>query len=618
MSRKVFQEAELKLSLILDKIIFLLYFFSLCVPNLIFSGAKFVDQLHVMKWTVLLVPFFMILFIIGFHLFYHGKNISFKIDIFAVFLSLIIFFCASQYFFVKISSEAGFFQELFCFVFFLLFYVVTSEYFSKNYLNHILWLSNINAVINIIFAELQTRGLYDLEFLKNTPYEFLMPMKNFIWRGFIGEAVNYIGNVGQHNMFGLWLAVCTVNAAYLFLINIKKQKFLQAFVALCFIYANIFGLLSSNSRSGLLSMSAGLLITGLIFVLRLEKIYKKYLAVIIIIFLTAAAGLIFTNSQGINRMLGKLSDVEQFKTVAGRTGLWARSFDMLKLYPMGVGIGQYKWHFLEAPRERFKADPDERFRYTFWAHNEFIQFFCEAGIIGGIMLMILMIFWCYKFMNLLSTRQEISFQTVWSCGIIFVFLCNALWTRPFHRIEILTWLSLAFAVGNREILRKYIFDVKILKPFGLIFICSSLFGLVYLSGGIYGNLLLKKAFNTDINEPQKKAELFADASKYPFVKEKALRNFALFYLDLGEKINDLKLCEKAFNLLWESLCREPDPNYFRKILVWAQHFQYENIMREIVSYYKPGTYRLEKVKAKDLQGNSTDITIVRDEENSVR
>ena len=611
MSRKVFQKAELKLSLILEKIIFLLYSFSLCIPNIIFSGSEFADELHIMKWTVLFVPFFIILFIVGLRLFSYGKNFSFRLDFFAIFLSLTIFFCASQYFFVKISSEAGFFQELLCFVFFLLFYVVTSEYFSKNYLNPILWLANINAAINIIFAELQTRGLYDLEFLKNTQYEFLMPVKNFIWRGFIGEDINYMGNIGQHNMLGLWLAVCTVNAAYLFLTNIKKQKFFQAFIALCFISVNIFGLLSSNSRSGLLSMSAGLLITGLIFVLRLGKTYKKYLAVIIVIFLTAAAGLIFTNSQGINRMIGKLTSVEQFKTVAGRTGLWARSFDMLKLYPMGVGIGQYKWHFLEAQRERFKADPDERFRYTFWAHNEFIQFFCEAGIIGGIMLMILIIFWLYKFMNLFSNRQEISFQTVWSCGIIFVFLCNALWTRPFHRIEILVWLSLAFAVGNREILRKYIFDVKILKPFGLIFICSSLFGFVYLSGGIYGNLLLKKALNTDINEPKKKAELFADASKYPFVKEKARRNFALFYLDLGEKINNLEICRKAFGLLWESFCREPDPNDLRKILVWAQHFQDKKIMREITSYYKPGTYSLEKVKAQDLQGNSTEITIVR-------
>lgn len=607
MSRKIFRGSELELSLILEKRIFLLYLFLLSVPNLIFSGEKFADSVHVMKWATVLVPFFVILFVIGYRLFCRWKE--FGVDSFGLSLGVILFFCGTQYFFVKISSTSGFFQELLCLTFIWLFYIITSEYFPKFRLNAILWVANLNAALNVLIAELQTRGLYDLAFLEGTKFEFLLPLKDLIYRGFLGEDLNYMGNVGQHNMLGLWLAINAINAAYLFLTNAQRKKFFSALAALVMMSVNILGLLSGNSRSGLLSMGVGLLILGIIFVLRFGRIYKKYFAIIAVIFFVAASGLIFTHSQGINRMLDKVMNAEQFRTVAGRTGLWARSLDMLKLYPRGVGIGQYKWHFLEAQRERFKADPSERFRYTFWAHNEFIQFFCETGIIGGLMLLALLTFWLYRFVKLLSSRQEISAATAWSVAVVVIFLCNALWTRPFHRLEILVWLTFAFAVGNREIFPKHNFGAP--KTLGLIFMSASIFGLVYLGGGIYGNLILQKAWNSKIREPKKAVQLFESASRYPFVREKARRDLALLNLDIGEKIQDLEACNKAFRLLYESFSREPNPNDLSTLLIWGEHFQDEKILREIMNYYKPGTYNLETTQAKDLQGNSIDILVIR-------
>ena len=608
MSKKIFRESGISFVLIPEKIIFLLCLFSLGIPNLIFSGRNFADLLHIMKWTAVFLPFFILLLIAGIRLYFYGKEI--KIDIFASFLGLIILYCAGQFFFpfvVKISSVSGFFQELFCLISVWLFYVFIFNYFPERGLNSVLWIANINAAINVFFAELQTRGLYDLAFLKDTKLEFLIPLKNLIWTGFLGEDINYMGNVGQHNMLGLWLAICAVSAAYLFLINIKKQKFFASLTALFFMSVNILGLLSGNSRSGLFSMISGLFALGLIFILRSGRIYKKYIAVIVVIFIAALSGLIFTNSQGINRMIEKIKSPEQFTTIAGRTGLWARSFDMLKLYPNGVGIGQYKWHFLEAQRERFKADKTEKFRYTLWAHNEFIQFFCEAGITGGVMLIFLLVFWFYKFIKILISKREIANSLIWSVSIIFVFLFNALWTRPFHRPELLIWLMFAFAAGNREIFKN--FSIKATKPLGLIFVFISLSGILYLSGGLYGNFLLQRAVKTQ-NDAEK-VRLLSIASKFPVVNEKALRELAIFYLDLGEKIRDLDVCERAFRLLYDSFCREPDPNLLTKILIWAQHFQDEKIIREIVSYHKPGTYIIENVEAKDSQGNSTDVIMVR-------
>ena len=621
MSRKVnskkTQKSKLRwplLPLILDKIIFLLYLVSLSVPNLVVSGRKFADDLHIMKWVVVLFPFFVVMLIVGVSLLFdRDKTKKFSIDIFGISLGILLLFCASQYFFVKISSESGFFQELFCFASVWLFYILASAHFPKISFNPILWASNINSAISVLIAELQTRGIYNLAFLKNTAFEFLMPLRRYIWRGFIGPDVNYMGNVGQHNMLGLWLAICTINAAYLFFINTKSKKFFSAFMALLFMSINILGLLSGNSRSGLLSMIIGLFMLGLIFVLRLGKVYKKYLAVIAVVFAIAAAGLVLTNSQGLNWMIGKVKNIEQYKTVAGRAGLWARSFDMLKLYPLGVGIGQYKWHFLEAQRERFKADPSDRFRYTFWAHNEFIQWFCETGLVGGVIFMALLIFWLYKFIRLLITRKEISEITAWGCAIVFVFLCDALWTRPFHRIEDLVWLSVAFAIANHEILENYNFTFykKALKSLGLIFISSAFLGTAYLSGGMYGNILLRRAMNLHDRDLQKAINLCEEASKYPIAQEKARHHFAIYSLELCERNNDLDKGERYLNLLWESFCREPDPNDFNSIVIWAQRYQNEEILQKFITYHKPGIFSLETTQATDPEGEVIDIITVR-------
>ena len=168
MSRKVnskkTQKSKLRwplLPLILDKIIFLLYLVSLSVPNLVVSGRKFADDLHIMKWVVVLFPFFVVMLIVGVSLLFdRDKTKKFSIDIFGISLGILLLFCASQYFFVKISSESGFFQELFCFASVWLFYILASAHFPKISFNPILWASNINSAISVLIAELQTRGIY--------------------------------------------------------------------------------------------------------------------------------------------------------------------------------------------------------------------------------------------------------------------------------------------------------------------------------------------------------------------------------------------------------------------------------------------------------------------------
>ncbi|MBR1486835.1 MAG: hypothetical protein IJ597_06235, partial [Synergistaceae bacterium] len=310
MSRKIYPS-------IFEKIVFLLYLFSLSVPALVFSGRKFVDFLYIVKWASFYVPFFIIVLITGFGLL-TKKIQKFNFDIFAIIFGALVFFCAGQYFFVHISSKSGFLQEMLCFASLWLFYVFASEYFPNLSLTPVLWCACVNAALNVGIAELQTRGLYTLEFLKGTSFEFLMPLRSFIYDGLMGADIDYIGNIGQHNMLGLWLAICTIGAVYLFLVNVQRRKIFASLCALFFVSVNIFGLLSGNSRSGLLSMLCGIITMAVLFIFRFGRKFIKYLVVIALVFAIAVAGLIYTNSLGINRMLTKIKTPEQYKTVAGR------------------------------------------------------------------------------------------------------------------------------------------------------------------------------------------------------------------------------------------------------------------------------------------------------------
>ena len=91
-------------------------------------------------------------------------------------------------------------------------------------LKYVLLLGNINAAINVGFAELQIRNLNNLSFLG------LEEISSII----LPTPGNYIGNTAQQNMFGLWTAVATLGAVYLLVYDLKndKRKFLTIFTTI--------------------------------------------------------------------------------------------------------------------------------------------------------------------------------------------------------------------------------------------------------------------------------------------------------------------------------------------------------------------------------------------------
>ena len=128
---------------------------------------------------------------------------------------------------------------------------------------------------------------------------------------------------------------------------------------------------------------------------------------------------------------------------------------------------------------------------------------------------------------------------------------------------------------------------------GVVCVIASIAGCVYISSGIYGNYLLRQALSTQ--HPQVQLYLLEQAEKHPIVYEDTMRNLAYHYLQLGEQTEDIEAVAKGFNILWEQFNREPRSEDISKLLSIAQRFQLEPILREIATYFKPGTYHLQRV-----------------------
>ena len=210
---KKIPEKYAQLPLIPDYILLPLWCISLAWPNLIYSGVMFADTLHILKWTVTGVPVGIAAIIAGYRIIRYGsERVRFRIDLFAGIWLLILVYCSLMPLWVKIMSPTAFVLEMLCLVTVWVFYVLSVSSFPEWGLRPVLILANLNASINVLFAELQIRDMNNLAFLRGTIFADLQRFSNII----LPTPGNYIGNTAQQNMFGLWVAVATLGAVYLF------------------------------------------------------------------------------------------------------------------------------------------------------------------------------------------------------------------------------------------------------------------------------------------------------------------------------------------------------------------------------------------------------------------
>lgn len=576
-----------------------LWLIALTLPNLIYSGVYWYETLHLTKWVVCGASVAIAGLIAGLRiLFLRNKNLEFKMDGFAVLWIILFVYVLLQLLWTDISSISSFVQESFCFVAVIGFYIFSLNSFPLKLTRPLIWLANINGALNVLFAELQTRPkLWEMynDILGNS-LSIILPTPG-----------NYIGNTGQQNMFGLWLAICIMNSIYLFaayatLPSGRKRSWTVTIINILFLFISSWGLWNSTSRSAMLSLLVGLF--ALIFMfwrLKSDKGFIKRMLAGSVVFLLAVFASFLINPQRFDVNIGKTIDmIQNAETIGGRDGIWATSRAMFGMYPIsGVGLGQYKWHYLEAQRKMFDNYPDGTWQYTHWAHNEFLQWFCEAGIIGGIIMVLMLAWWSVSIMAAMVKKKEISSEAIWANALLVLLLFNALWTRPFHRIENILWLSLAFALANREMLIKITkIDFSRSKKFfsvlaGTSFTLISIAGLYFLGDGMYGDRQLRLALST--NNAQLQRSRLEEGRNHIMVKLEAEKQLAYHYISYGEAMkSDNDLIEGLERLL-EYFNKEPHSQELNVLFEWGQKLQNIGVLNYLVGFLKPGTFMLRQM-----------------------
>ena len=458
-------------------------------------------------------------------------------------------------------------------------------------MSYALIFANINAALNVGFAELQNRSLNDFSFLEGTVFEPLRQFSTII----LPTPENYIGNTAQQNMFGLWVAIAVLGAVYLFVFEEKRWVIILASI-------NFWGLMNSTSRSASIALLGGLVLLLMYSAVKFGKSHvKRFFIAMAVLSVVFYASLYSPRSE--QRVVKTADVIRNAENIGNRRGIWLTSYAMLLEHPEGVGVGQYKWHYLEGQRAGYRITNADwyKWQYTHWAHNEFLQFFCEGGLIGGLMLIVMWLTWFVPVVYMLFRRVEVSKEAVWAVCLASLVTFVAIFTRPFHRIENMVWITLAFAISNREFLAgRFKFKVPFRKLNGALLMLSAIMGIVYISSGIYGNYVLRQALST--HNASLQLRYLNEAELHPIVREEAIRNKGYHFIQTGEQTGNRAELQQGFALLWEHFKREPKSEDIGKLLDFAQRYQIEPVLREIASYFKPGMYHLKRIPQRDSSG----------------
>ena len=476
-----------------------LVFVSLALPNLIYSGISWFDTLHIMKWAWTMAPIALISLAAGAHLALSGpERTDFRFDLFAAVWFFLIAFITLQPLWTNIFAKSTYMKEWFFFASLFASYLLCYNLFdSEKALRCVLWLANLNAAVNIVFAELLVRSMNGIcPFIMNVPG-------------------NYIGNTGQQEMFGLWMAMAVMNCVVLHVVYTrlsyeessgKRLRFIRYLNLLMLAFVS-WGLWNSTTRAGVLSLFVGMIISAAVICRsRGRKLLKPVGTSALIIALVLLVNICMGHF-GWSRaysLISKTSDMlVNTANIGARREIWITSWNVVKKHPLaGVGLGHFKWHYLEAQGAALRAHPWMKWQFTYWAHSEYLQWLAELGMIGAAVLLAAALWWLAAFVRSLLQRKPLSDMALWGSALIFLICFDALFSRPFHRIEIVIWLSLAFAAANRELFPparsvRGAHAGSVYRIFGLFMAAVSVAGMFFLASGCIADKHLRAATLTD-------------------------------------------------------------------------------------------------------------------------
>ncbi len=567
---------------------FLLFAVSLTLPNLVYSGTSFFQTLHLMKWCFALVPVGLLALCAGGPALLDGERGPLRLDVMGLYWLLYLVFVTLQPLWVPLRSVPGWRREWFFFAGCVVFYLTAFSFFRESWLRPILWLAALNAAINGIFAELQVRDivapLWGMKLVMQTPG-------------------HYIGNTGQQNMFALWLALALFSSLFLFVCygglfakNLRNRIMIAG--NLLFYVVMSWCLIRSTSRSGILAFWVGALTMALmIFFTSRDRGQLKRAALGIVLFFGVLGAFVLADTgRGFDFLLKTRDMIKNIADVAARREIWQTSWQVGAFRPLtGVGLGQFKWHYLQGQRVAMTLDPAMKWQFTYWAHNEILQWFCEFGLGGVVSLLLAALVWLAALCRYVRRRRgrRLPMEFLWGSSFLFLVWFDALWTRPFHRIENSLWVALAFALCSRHLFwgEEGVFALKKVPSLfyrltGAFMLAAAVGGFWFGIDGVRADRLLRRA-ESFTDDAEEKVRLISAARHSPMVRDLAEHELAMLRLRLGEKLGDREIIADGLNRLIACFVQQPTARDFATLMDYARRSNIASLLEFLEPYAPP-------------------------------
>ena len=407
----------------------------LSLPVLVFNGPTWYPYIFLFKWSLV---FGVVAYAFGFCAFLYmtgrcGVSLSF-LEIAWLTLAL---FLAFQPFFIPLRSVHEWVRNWFFFA-------------SMGAAIFVLRNLPIDRALPFILQGITLVGAVStlLGFLQVSPWNGHFPFVLDVSR----HPGRFVGNTGLDNLLGAYLAFAIAAGFWLLFYAQKKGMKGRTFssLTLALIAVNAVGLWRAAARSAFAACLLGLVVLFFSFRPSIQLLGKMLVVLLLLssllIFALSIAPSIFSVAR---RDMSQLFSAETLsRKKEGRFVIWDISWEMIRTAPvLGVGLGNYKWHYLDAMaayRDKTEIPP----RYTYWAHNEYLQWLAETGIVGVLLLACLL---AYALgLSLRYAGEDSCFVRPWIFASLTILAVDSCFSRPFHHVETAFILPFALALLSRS------------------------------------------------------------------------------------------------------------------------------------------------------------------------
>ena len=260
----------------------------------------------------------------------------------------------------------------------------------------------------------------------------------------------FSGFGGNINISSFSILIKTV--VPIFLIFNYKNYFIRA-LSLFFIFSSFLTILLLISRAAVLSLFLVFISILILVIISNKKIYYlKYSLILITLIMSIFSFNAINEKNAYNILNERFSNVTNpvvDESVNERLNFYTTAIQSIGDNPLlGVGVGNWKIKSIDLSK-----DIIESYRVPYFAHNDFLQFLAEIGIVGGICFMFY-IFYPF-FISFLRSLKSRSFNLDFLIFLIFlIYIVDSMLNFPIDRP--MNYIYLCFTISLFYQSKKYL------------------------------------------------------------------------------------------------------------------------------------------------------------------